>query len=210
MIILAHRGIWNNENEKNTIEAIKRAFTEGFGIETDIRDYCGEIVISHNPPMGSEPKLDDVFSIYEECRKNGREPDMALNIKADGLYLLLESVLRAHEHANNYFFFDMSVPEQYVYLKKKYPIYTRSSEYEKSPLFIDNVDGIWLDQFTECDHIETVLPQYIKLGKRVAIISPEIHGRNHMKLWNFLKRYKENELVSLCTDKPEEARDYFG
>ena len=38
MKILAHRGFWMNESEKNSREAIKRAFDYGFGIETDLRD----------------------------------------------------------------------------------------------------------------------------------------------------------------------------
>lgn len=209
MDILAHRGLWFHENEKNTLNAIKRAFEEGFGIETDIRDFGGRIVISHNPPIGDEPGIEDVFSAYDKYR-NDKILNIALNIKADGLYLLIENILKSRQSDNNYYFFDMSVPEQYVYLRRGYSFYTRSSEYEKELLFIDEAAGIWLDQFTECDHIETVLPQYIEKHKRVAIISSEIHGRNEARLWDFLKQYKDNELVSLCTDKPREARDYFG
>ena len=48
MKILAHRGAWNTSDEKNTVLAIKRAFCHGWGIETDVRDYCGKLVISHD------------------------------------------------------------------------------------------------------------------------------------------------------------------
>ena len=35
--ILAHRGFWKEETEKNTKIAFERAFNSGFGIETDPR-----------------------------------------------------------------------------------------------------------------------------------------------------------------------------
>ena len=55
MKILAHRGFWADEEEKNTLSAFGKAFDSGFGIETDIRDRNGELVISHNPPDTSSP-----------------------------------------------------------------------------------------------------------------------------------------------------------
>ena len=54
VVIIAHRGYWKNENEKNKKAAFERAFDCGFGVETDLRDIKGEIVISHNMPLGDE------------------------------------------------------------------------------------------------------------------------------------------------------------
>ena len=48
--IIAHRGFWKIESEKNTMLALERAIENGFGFETDLRDYAGKLVISHNPP----------------------------------------------------------------------------------------------------------------------------------------------------------------
>ena len=48
MQILAHRGLWTQTEEKNTVSAIKYAFQSGFGIETDLRDFQEKLVISHN------------------------------------------------------------------------------------------------------------------------------------------------------------------
>ena len=47
--ILAHRGLWQNVAAKNSISSIKLALVNGFGLETDIRDLDGELVISHDP-----------------------------------------------------------------------------------------------------------------------------------------------------------------
>ena len=55
MKILSHRGYWKEEKEKNTIDAVRKAFDHGFGIESDIRDLDGKLVISHNPADRKPP-----------------------------------------------------------------------------------------------------------------------------------------------------------
>ena len=48
MKIIAHRGFWIKDSEKNTVKAFERALENGFGIETDLRDYNQKIVASLN------------------------------------------------------------------------------------------------------------------------------------------------------------------
>ena len=79
--ILAHRGWWQKESEKNTPAALVRALSAGFGIETDIRDLNGELVISHDPPVDSQTTANWLFNQYNKIKANGR---IALNIKSDG------------------------------------------------------------------------------------------------------------------------------
>jgi glycerophosphoryl diester phosphodiesterase len=50
---LAHRGLWHDKSEQNTLLAIEASWESGFGIETDIRDQLGKVVISHDPPGSS-------------------------------------------------------------------------------------------------------------------------------------------------------------
>ena len=47
MIIISHRGI-GFRKEQNTLGAFAECFKSGFGIETDIRDYNGKLVVSHD------------------------------------------------------------------------------------------------------------------------------------------------------------------
>jgi hypothetical protein len=61
--ILAHRGQWNLPEKKNSLSAFERAFSNGYGIETDIRDYKGELVISHNIADETAPKLSELLSL---------------------------------------------------------------------------------------------------------------------------------------------------
>ena len=64
MKILSHRGYWKAPIEKNTREAFVRSFALGFGTETDIRDYMGELVISHDIPRGGEINFDAFLVKY--------------------------------------------------------------------------------------------------------------------------------------------------
>lgn len=207
MQIIAHRGFWRTEAEKNTIVSFERAFSNGFGIETDIRDQNGRIVISHNPPDKNAPMLTEMLDIWSD---SGRKSLLALNIKADGLYLLIEEIFKKYNiKKENYFFFDSSLPEQYIYIKRGYNIFTRSSEFEEKICFWKESSGVWLDQFTDCSHIIDTLPNMINSGKLVSVVSPELHKRNKEKIWDMLKKYKECKNLILCTDAPKEAEEYF-
>ena len=82
MEIISHRGIWDNSNQMNTLDSFEKSFQLGFGIETDLRDLGGEIVISHDIPKNDAPTLEAFFEMYKDFQN---EPRLALNIKADGL-----------------------------------------------------------------------------------------------------------------------------
>ena len=204
MRILAHRGLWNTLEERNTKQAIFRAFDQGYGIETDLRDYCGDLVISHDIADGTCPKVSDIFQYY---KNHNIGTTLALNVKADGIQKNLKRLL--DEYAiTNYFMFDMSAPEMVVYHKQDFQFFTRQSEIEMTPIMYDKADGIWMDEWEE----GWITAECIKkhLGKRlqIGIISPEIHGRDHMPLWNMLKEIKSDD-VMLCTDKVKEAEAFF-
>ena len=78
--ILAHRGYWRKPNEQNNISAIKLALQKGFGVETDVRDLNGNLVISHDPP-----KLKNIFDLASFCKlvvQTKSTARLALNIKS--------------------------------------------------------------------------------------------------------------------------------
>lgn len=115
MKILSHRGYWKEEKEKNTIDAVRKAFDHGFGIESDIRDLDGKLVISHNPADSACPMAEDVFELM---RDNGDKYCFAINIKADGLKGMLGELLSKYQ-IDNYFTFDMSVPQMLEYRERE-------------------------------------------------------------------------------------------
>lgn len=208
MIILSHRGYWKDASEKNKEISFKRSFELGFGTETDIRDYKSELVISHDMADENAISLEKFLSLYNEYEGN---LPLALNIKADGLQNKLKQVLEKYR-INNYFVFDMSVPDGLGYLNCELHTFTRQSEYEKEPSFYTNASGVWLDEFHSHWINKEIIAYHVNNHKQICIVSPDLHKRDFMKEWADYKQI-ERELrinsLMLCTDYPEDARSFF-
>lgn len=208
MIILSHRGYWKESIEKNLPNAFIRSFSLGFGTETDIRDYKGELVISHDI---ADEKCISVKEMFEIYNKYDDTLPLALNIKADGLQIKLKELLEEYK-IENYFVFDMSVPDGLGYLKQNIKAFTRESEYEKIPSFYDESCGIWLDEFQGHWITKEVIEKHIKNNKQICIVSPDLHKREYKKEWQHYKEI-EHELgvnnMMICTDFPEIAKEFF-
>lgn len=209
--ILSHRGYWKFEKEKNTIIAVERAIENGYGLEIDVRDYCGELIISHDVPKSNEVFFFDKFlNILKKYSNNAR---IALNIKSDGLQSLLTSTLPTLKELNSQFYvFDMSFPETFRFYNANISLYTRVSEYENNTQILKMGHGVWVDNFGgDFNQIEISL-KFVKQKKRVAFVSPELHGRDHLPVWRMLKewglhKYKNFEI---CTDYPADCENFFG
>lgn len=205
MKILAHRGWWLTPEEKNSRAALIRAFEAGYGIETDLRDHEGQIVIAHDMPVGQElMSFEDLLALY---RSSGTGGTLALNIKADGLQDLVAEALSRHG-VSQAFVFDMAVPDAIGYLRKGITTYTRHSEYEPVPPFYDEAQGVWVDCF-KTDWIDTkVINDHVAKAKAVALVSPELHRRPHQEVWDGW-RTLSHESIFLCTDFPGDADTLF-
>ena len=207
MQIIAHRGFWLDPSEKNTSIAFTRALENGFGIETDFRDLNGKLVVSHDLPEDSMMTIDTFVNLYVANCGVGL---MALNIKADGLQALVKKLVK-DSGMKNYFVFDMSVPDMRGYFSEEIPTFTRLSEYEQSPSFLDKSIGVWLDAFESQWYDIQIINDLLGKNKQVAIVSSELHGYPHHNLWKFLKENQlhQNSLIALCTDFPLDAKEYF-
>ncbi|MDD6056105.1 MAG: hypothetical protein PUB96_06145, partial [Helicobacteraceae bacterium] len=180
------------------------------GVETDIRDYNGSLVISHDIATSNALSVEDFFTIYNSY--SFKIPStLALNIKADGLQENLKNLLTKH-NIQDYFFFDMSIPDTLGYLKLGLNIFTRQSEYEKTPAFYKESCGVWLDEFHSHWINECVIKEHLQNNKRVCIVSPDLHKREYLKEWEeyreISKKLQNNNLM-LCTDKVAQAREFF-
>lgn len=205
MKILAHRGFWKTESEKNTKVAIERAINNGFGFETDYRDYGGKILISHNPPKGDEMSAEEVFKMYQAA---GSQEPLALNIKADGLQDMMADLLEKYS-VNNYFFFDMSVCDTVIYTDKNLNIASRISEFETEMPFYKDSATVWIDYFNSDGPTIQKVIEALKDGKIACVVSPELHKRDYHQMWEQLKPMKGEEKLYLCTDYPDKAKEYF-
>jgi len=203
MKILSHRGYWKESSEKNSVTAFLRSFNLNFGTETDLRDQNGEIVISHDIPEGDLFPLKDFLKTLSD-----QSLTLALNIKADGLAKKLKKTLQDYPNLN-YFVFDMSIPDMRSYLDLGMPVFTRMSEVEQNPIWLEYSNGIWLDAFSDEWYSIELIHKLLDTGKKVCVVSPELHNRDYNKIWTMLYPLRTCSALMLCTDFPEDAQSFF-
>jgi len=143
MQIISHRGYWKTPEERNKVVAFERSFMMGFGTETDLRDAAQQVVISHDMAGETAISFEAFLQLFVQYNK---QLPLALNIKADGLQNEVKKQLEAFG-IDNYFFFDMSVPDALLYAEAGLNFFSRQSEYETEPAFYNDAAGIWLDAF---------------------------------------------------------------
>ena len=198
--IIVHRGWWKTENEKNTKTAFARAFDVGFGVETDLRDIKGKIVIAHNMPQGNEMLFEELLKILD-----GRDLILALNIKADGMADEIKRLLEKY-NVSRYFTFDMSIPEMVYQHKTGLKVFTGLSDIVQNPIMYEQANGVWLDSFNSDWFGDIEINNILNNDKKVCIVSPELHKREYKAVW---KKYKNVSGIMLCTDYPQVAEEYF-
>ena len=179
------------------MSALVEALELGYGIETDIRDHFGEVVISHDPVAKLEADRLEVLLGQLE----GRNSPVALNVKSDGLL----SLLPKDRLRENTFFFDMSIPEKVQYERNGLIVASRLSELESvdsqnsGPVWLDSFESDW---FLEEDSWNSVLK--ISEERLVVIVSPELHSRSPEAVWlRFQNGVNRSNRLSICTDWPE-------
>lgn len=191
--------------------ALELALSHGFGIETDLRDRDGQLVISHD--MAREGCI-TCASFFERYVESGQNSVLALNIKADGLAGELKALLERFS-ITNYYVFDMSVPDTIGYLKSDMNVLARHSNLEPEAPFEGERAGVWCDSFNETPASIDIALAEVRSGRVGILVSPELHGRPHQQAWDSWKQAygeladDEKDLMMICTDLPDEAHANF-
>lgn len=205
MIVISHRGLWKNTEEKNKKQAFINSFRLGYGTETDLRDIKGKIIISHDMPKGDELSFEELLQLMD-----GRNLPLALNIKADGQIETILELLAKYNHTN-YFTFDMSIPDLVVQCEAGANAFSGMSDVQPLPIMLQNVCGIWLDSFNSDWYQAELVDSILTSGKKVCIVSSDLHKRDTEDQWNKIKSVKQidSSNLILCTDQPIEATKFF-
>jgi hypothetical protein len=194
--VIAHRGLWKTVEEQNTLVAVKRAFEAGFGVEVDVRDYARYVILSHDPPVNN-PDADLLSMVFEIRKARFRKLPIVIDIKSCGLATELEQYL----FEPNWFCIGMPYPEAREYMKRKIPVYCRRSD-EDYDLWKGS-KGYWIDCF-ESDWWESVNEE---LPIPSVIVSPELHNRNPLGCWKYVRSLMAQYRPSICTDFPLELKE---
>ncbi|MDN5249321.1 phosphodiesterase [Bartonella sp. TP] len=205
MLIISHRGCWSNAAEQNTRLAFTRSFDLGFGVETDLREANGKLVIAHDFVKGNEMSFEELLKLLA-----GRNLPLALNIKADGMHDLIKDLLLKYNH-DNYFTFDMSIPDLVVQLCANLKVFSGLSDILNPAPLLASCSGVWLDCFKTIWYNTQLIEEIIDNGKKLCVVSAELHKRPLEHQWDLIKRckYLNSDNLLLCTDWPEKAKVFF-
>jgi hypothetical protein len=197
--IFAHRGDWHPDLQPNSSQSLSNAFTNGYAIETDVRDFHGKLVVSHDPCIDSHAQS------FEELL--GKTHRIAINIKSDGLSELIARNLDSIA-ASKSFIFDCSFPELLRYKRLGIPHAMRISEYEKELPW--NPDYVWLDAFDSDWWLEDLAAHELMKKIPTVVVSPELHKRDHHQVWDKVKSLRKLGIeLSICTDFPNRLAEEF-
>lgn len=193
-IIFSHRGICDIDSVGNSKVALEKASQLGFSVETDIRLFANQLVVSHDAELsGNEDLLNSL---------NLGSTSVALNLKSDGLLKYVEDWFASRE-LDGSFVFDGSIPEMYRYQQHSIPHALRLSEFEPELSWIPNY--IWLDAFESDWWLKSKSMRKSLETLPVVIVSPELHGRDPRATWDFVAdNFERLFKVSICTDRPHE------
>lgn len=162
MIVISHR--------VNTIAELKRIPSE-FGVEVDLRDYDGQIVVQHDPLKGGEN--------FKEYLRHYHHRFIILNVKCEGIE---DEVLHlvADRGIADFFLLDLSFPALFKLIRKgEKRIAVRFSEIEPIEACLalaGLVEWAWIDCFTDFPVMGEYRDQFLSKF-RTCLVSPEMQGR---------------------------------
>lgn len=219
-----------SKNDENALASMAARFSDGFGVETDLRnDPHGTICLSHDPPLiGRAPMLGEALALYVEARASGM---LALNIKDAGLQPRLTPLIQQFG-IQAYFTFDGPVPDMLADCAAGLRAFVRESDIEpwnaaqaEHPLpNYASATGVWMDNFSGRAWIDAAaVERHYSRGKDVALVSPELHpwgrcdtGALMLQFWtewrDVLRRLRAafpDRRMLVCTKLPTHAFAFF-
>jgi hypothetical protein len=204
--LIAHRGLWRDSGlTQNSLAALLAASNAGYSIETDVRSYQGQLIISHDPLTSN---TSNCLLLSDLLLHLPPEAKLFLNVKEDGLLPMLASLeprLSEFEH----YFFDMSFPELVKYQGGKMSVLNRVSLLEPIHANTLRSAGWWVDCFSPTDSSYARMLRDLSNWK-CGLVSPDLHGLPHLPTWDLIRQLDSSDSEwYLCTDLVEEARAHF-
>jgi hypothetical protein len=183
MLLIKHRS--------NKLSDVDRRF----GSEIDVRDYCGELILSHDIPTDTHITFEEYLEGYP------RELLLAINVKSMGIEeKILKKIQQVNRH--NYFVFDFAIPQLLQALSIGLVCAFRVSEYEQN--IFDGCKWVWVDSFHNVWYDSTYLQNLKNMGLQIAIVSPDLHQRSSRADVDRINEMIDVGLVdAICTNDPE-------
>ena len=155
----------------NTVAELKALPTE-FGVELDLRDSSGELILQHDPFIEGE-KFSDYIAHYQHGT-------MILNIKSERIEHKVLELVQKH-NITDYFFLDSSIPMIYLLSnmgeRKSAVRFSEIESIETALLMADKVNWVWVDCFNRLPISQESYQRLKQAGLKLCLVSPELQGR---------------------------------
>lgn len=167
---------------------------EHYGVEVDLRDYDGKIILQHDPFNNGE-SFEKFLSFY----KHGT---LILNIKSEQIeYQVLELIHKYN--IKKYFFLDSSFPMIFKLSNNgEKNLAIRLSDFEGIETIInmkDKVEWVWVDCFNKFILNQNIYSVLKKNNFRICIVSPALHDRsNEIKVYSNIIKGEKFVLDAVC------------
>ncbi|MBH10754.1 MAG: hypothetical protein CMG74_10475 [Candidatus Marinimicrobia bacterium] len=165
-----------------------------YGVEVDLRDYDGNIVLQHDPF-----KDGDNFEKFLSSYKHGT---LILNIKSEQIeYKVLELI---HKYKiKKYFLLDSSFPMIYKLSNNgEKNLAIRLSDFEGIETIINmkgKVKWVWLDCFDKFILNKNIYNVLKKNNFKICIVSPALHHRsNEIRVYTDIIKGEKFVLDAVC------------
>jgi hypothetical protein len=190
MIWIAHR--------INTVEQLRQVPPEN-GIEVDLRDSRGKLVLWHDPfPPEDAP-------LFEDFLKHYRHRLIILNVKSERIEVPILDLMQQHQ-ITDYFFLDSSYPMiRHLVQRGEHRIAVRFSEFEpiESALALaGDVEWVWVDCFTKMP-LDPAQYQRLRRHFRLCAVSPELQGRPVGTISDYAAELAPYPMDAICTKRPD-------
>lgn len=155
----------------NTIEQLKKIPISN-GIEIDVRDYNGSLILSHEPFCDGE-KFDEFLNYYHHST-------LILNTKCEGIEFKILELLEKHGIVD-FFFLDCSfaIINKFITNGEK-RFAARFSEIESLQTVINlknKAQWVWIDSFSTSPLNKNSYSILKDAGFKICIVSPDLVGR---------------------------------
>ncbi|WP_121604208.1 hypothetical protein [Virgibacillus sp. Bac332] len=155
----------------NTVAQLNK-LPKHYGVEIDLRDAGGRIILQHDPFEDGED--------LEEFLQHYQHGCMILNIKSERIEHKVQTLLKNY-HITNYFFLDSSFPMIYELTRHgERNIAIRFSEFEGIDTILamqGRVNWVWIDCFTRLPIDRERFTKLKQAGFKLCLVSPELQGR---------------------------------
>ena len=179
-MFIAHR--INTWQEENTLP-------EEVGIEFDVRDSNGKIIVTHDPFTDGEE--------FEIFLSKISKRFLIVNVKSEGIEQNILAILKKYAF-EDFFLLDCSFPAVVKLISQgEDRIALRFSEFESIETIYsiaDKIKWVWVDCFKNFPITKDIETKIHSLGLKICIVSPELQGRPE-DIDNYNLFIKENNII---------------